>query len=398
MKKVLLLGLLALLHVYGGLAQDDMRPTIAMLRYGGPSGDPTFVEVRIISMLENYGYISAEEAAVLNERRDLEGENINVFWGDAGWDIPTANLMVEKALDQGADVLVTVTTPAARAAVNLTLDLDDPPLVLASSVLYPYPAGLADASCIKPDHVIGAVVEVPVERLFELLLAQQPAVQTIGVLAGATETSGSEGVAAIVEQAEAHGIRAEVATIISNSDAQLAAEGLMSKGIEALLTFWDILISHNMTSFNEIALDNGIPVYIPSLPAILTGATFSAGYLHDNEEATGVARLLASYLAGELDPTTTGLLELRGAGSGVNLDALASLEMTAAPQLLEEADFVVRDGELEFSQRYLDALIAGGVDFGVERDSDLDRALVASLQCTPEMIAEQQAALDAAGE
>ena len=396
MKKLPLLGLLALLLVYGALAQDDTRPTIAMLRFGGPAGNPTFVEVRIISMLESYGYISAEEAAVLGERGDLEGENINVYWGDAGWDFANASLMVETALDQEADVLVTITTPAARAAVNLTLDLDDPPLVLSSSLLYPYSAGIAGHSCIKPDHLIGAVVEVPVERLFSLLLAQQPAVQTIGVLAGATEISGSEGAAAIVELAEAHGISAEVATIITQSDALHAAEGLMNKDIEALVTSWDVQISHNMIRINEIAENYGIPVYIPSLPAALNGATFSAGFLYDDKEATGVARLLAGYLAGELDPATTGLLELRGPGTGVNLDALAHLGMTAAPELLEEADMIVRDGTAEFSERYLDALIAGNASLGVDKDREADAALFASLRCTEDMIAEQQAELDAA--
>ena len=398
MKKLPLLGLLALLLVYGALAQDDTRPTIAMLRFGGPAGNPTFVEVRIISMLESYGYISAEEAAVLGERGDLEGENINVYWGDAGWDFANASLMVETALDQEADVLVTITTPAARAAVNLTLDLDDPPLVLSSSLLYPYSAGIAGHSCIKPDHLIGAVVKVPVERLFSLLLAQQPAVQTIGVLAGATEISGSEGAAAIVELAEAHGISAEVATIITQSDALHAAEGLMNKDIEALVTSWDVQISHNMIRINEIAENYGIPVYIPSLPAALNGATFSAGFLYDDKEATGVARLLAGYLAGELDPATTGLLELRGPGTGVNLDALAHLGMTAAPELLEEADMIVRDGTAEFSERYLDALIAGNASLGVDKDREADAALFASLRCTEDMIAEQQAELDAAGE
>ena len=398
MKKLLLFGLLLLLLAPGALAQDDMQPTIAMLRYGGPAGSPTFVEVRIISMLENYGYISAEEAATLLERRDLEGENITVHWGDAGWDIPTANLMVEKALDQGADILVTITTPVARAAVNATLNTDDPPLVLSSALWYPYAAGIADASCIKPEHLIGAVVEVPVEKLFSLLMTQQPGVESIGILSSAAEISGSEGAAALVALAAEHEIRAEVATILSQADAQLAAEGLMSKGVEAVLTSWDIPISHNMASIIEIAANEGIPVYVPALPTVLGGATFSAGYLSDDTEATSVARLLASYLAGELDPATTSLLELGGPGTGVNLDSLTALGMAASPRLLLEADLIISGGAPGFSARYLESLMAGATAVPVANDSEADAALVASLQCTDEMIAEQQAALDAASE
>ena len=398
MRRFLLLFLLTLLLAAAASAQEEMPKTIAVLRYGGPAGDPIFVEKRIIAMLESYGYISGEEAAILNERRDLDGERVNLYWGDAGWDIPAANLMVERALDQEADVIVTVTTPVSRAAINLTLDMDDPPVVIASSVLYPYPAGIAQASCLKPDHLIGVVLDVPMELLFRLLLTQQPDIERIGILAGATEISGSEGASALAALAQAHALSADAATIISQSDAILAAEGLMSKDIEALITSWDVLISHNMRSIMDIAQGEGLPVYIPSLPAVVSGAAVSAGNLRDDEEATGVARLLALYLGGDLDPATTGLLELREAGTAVNQDALAALGMTAAPELLAEADLVITDGEHNLSQRYLDALVDGAVGLGVEENSEIDAALNASLQCTDEIIAEQQAALDAAGE
>ena len=78
-------------------------------------------------MFEAYGLINMDERALLEDEQDLVGENINVYWADAGSDLPTANIMVEQALDRGADVLLTFSTPVSAIAAGATQDMDDPP-------------------------------------------------------------------------------------------------------------------------------------------------------------------------------------------------------------------------------------------------------------------------------
>ena len=150
---------------------------------------------------------------------------------------------------------------------------------------------------------------------------------------------------------------------------------------------------HHITS---AAIEAGVPVYVPALPLLFVEAAFTAGYLDDYEEAHSIARLLASYLAGELDPAATGILELRGPGTGVNIDVLEKLSMTAAPEVLEAADFVLGGGSIQLSERYEQSLALGDTQVEVVQDSETDALVVANLHCTPEMIAEQRAALDAA--
>ena len=122
-----------LLILFPVTAQDDAPPTIAILRLGSlVSLDIT--EGAILDLLESYGFISAEENRILEERRNHQGESINIVWGDAGFDLPTVNFMVEHALDHEVDVLVTLNAPVALVAVNATLDMEDPPVVLFTSV------------------------------------------------------------------------------------------------------------------------------------------------------------------------------------------------------------------------------------------------------------------------
>ena len=106
------------------------------MRFGAlPSLDIT--EGAVLDLLESYGYLTPEENRILEERRNHQGENVNIIWGDAGFDYPTISIMVEDALDQGADVLVTLGTPVTLVAVNTTLGMDDPPAVLFTSVHNP---------------------------------------------------------------------------------------------------------------------------------------------------------------------------------------------------------------------------------------------------------------------
>ena len=105
--------------------------------------------------------ISTEERAVLDRGEDLFGENMDVLWRNAGSDTPTANLMVEDALDRGVDAMLVVSTQVTQIAVNATRELEDPPAIMFSLVGSPYFAGIADAPCIKPDHVGGSQYHLP---------------------------------------------------------------------------------------------------------------------------------------------------------------------------------------------------------------------------------------------
>ena len=124
---LLLIAILALSLSPALSAQDDEKPTIGILSLGYHSNILLSVK-GTLDMLQAYGYIDQEERAVLDQRQNIEGERINIFWGDAAFDFGFANLMVRDALDRDPDALITITTPVTQIAANATLDMDDPPL------------------------------------------------------------------------------------------------------------------------------------------------------------------------------------------------------------------------------------------------------------------------------
>ena len=171
----------------------------------------------------------------MRNRQDLEGENINIIWGSANFDLPTAELMLYSVLDQEPDVLVTVTTTITQLALNATSDLEDPPVVLFTSVYNPYEAGIVTSSCIKPDHVAGSISAAPYEDVMSLLMAQNPEIESIGTIFNLSESAGVIGAKEITRIGEDLGLRVLANSVVDLSEVNLAAVGLISKGIDAFV-------------------------------------------------------------------------------------------------------------------------------------------------------------------
>ncbi len=386
-----------LLILFPVTAQDDAPPTIAILRLGSlVSLDIT--EGAILDLLESYGFISAEENRILEERRNHQGESINIVWGDAGFDLPTVNFMVEHALDHEVDVLVTLNAPVALVAVNATLDMEDPPVVLFTSVSNPYESGIAAASCIKPDHVTGSESLTSYEYVLSFLRLQDPDLTRVGTVYATTIASGAFGAQRIAELAQEMDISVVEAGITSMSELRAATERVVERGAEALVLPIDYLTTAGLPIIVTIANENGVPVFHPSMGAIYYGATIGAGFSLYYEQGVNVGRMLTAHLSGDLDVATTGINVSSGNLLGVNLDSanLQGVEVSSA--IMQEADVVLSGGQpVRVSPQAMQAIRRRGVVVPLEDRQDEDTAFLEALRCTPEMIAEQQAELDIAG-
>ena len=380
------------------LAQPAEVPTVALLSFGATAQHLSATEESILRTLQGYGFINAEEFGAAAARRDVVGEKLRVIVSDANWELDRLNLMVESAIDQDADVLVAFTTPVAQAALNTTLDMDNPPIVLFVSVYFPFEAGLARSPCIKPDHVTGSQIIPPYDELLSLLKMQSPGATVVGTLNSSDEITGVLGAQVLAKQAKDMGLELVQSAVRQPVNFRIAIDGLVSKGVEALIMPIDSTTSHGLPIIAASAKDHGIPVYFPSLGAISTGAMISAGYTGQFEQGINIGRMLTAFLRGDLDIASTAIDAIGGAASGVNLDTASALEIEIKPEIVESADFVIEGGVARFSTRLEAASAEISQLRAVDRSQAGDQAYLDSLQCTPEMIAEEQAELDAAEE
>ncbi len=392
-RKTLLIAVtLALLLTPAALAQDMENPTIAILRYGRTTLN-NLTKKGILDMLEAYQFINADERALLHEEEDLEGERINIFWGDAGMDLPTANIMVENALDRGADILLTLHTPLTQVTANLTLDLDKPPLIIFSIVSAPYTAGIADAPCIKQGNITGTQAQVPYDQFLPLARLQDPDISTVGIMVNAAEPNSVFGVAEITKYAEALGITVKVAPIANLSDVPVATESLLDSGVEALLVSFSTVEYRGLSAVLELATEYGVITIGNTVGRVNQGAHIGAGFEDFYREGVVVGRMLTAHLEGSMDVAALSINALPSFGVALNLDAAAEAGIQFSDELLALADYVIESGEST-----QDLTPPSLPDMPLEERREADLAFLATLECTPERIAEQQAELQNAEE
>lgn len=388
---LMLLSLILLLLGVPAFAQDDGKPAVAILRYRNTTGFQLAGKA-FLDMMEAYGFISEEERAVLDAGEELDGERINVFWGDAGGDLPTANLLVEQALDRGATILVTQSTPVTQIAVGLTNDMEKPVPVVFSIVGAPYSAGIARASCIKPDHVAGTKVQIPRDQIVALVAVQDPDADTIGVLVNAAEANSVNNANLIERHGEALGFAVERMPIASAADLPVAVGTLVDKEVDALF-ITGYTDSAGLPAILGPALEAGVPVIGLSPVLAMRGATIGAGFNGAYVEGVVAARMIANYLNGDVDLSTIAINEIPQLTIALNLDSAAERGFEFSEEMLARADFVIQNGE---STEDTTPPALPDISFDELRAADLE--FLASLECTPAMIAEQQAALDATSE
>ena len=390
----LLLGLLisALLVIAPALTQDEDNPTIAFLRYRA-AGTEDIAKPGVWDVLQAHDLISPSERALLDENLDLNGERINVYWMDAASDITNINAMVEKTLDRGADILLTFSTPVTQITANITKEMDDPPVLLFAIVSAPYSAGIAESPCIKMPHISGTHLTIPYEQYVGLSKVQSPDIQTIGTIVDPAQTQSVYGVSQITQFAEALGLNVEVASIASAADLPQATASLADKGAEMVMIGAGYTESRGIPAVLGVAKDFGIPVFGVSPRMIHHGAMVGAGFDDFYGEGVTVGRMIAAYIDGTLDISTTGISTRINLGVAVNLDTAEEFGITVADSILDAAVMVIEGGELNVLSEPPSL-----PEMTLEERKAEDAAFLAELECTPERIAEEQAALDAAEE
>ena len=391
MFKKMILGLfVVLLLAPAAMAQDDGKPTIAFLRYRA-TGTEDITKPGIWDVLGAHELISPSERELLDEDLDLNGEHINVFWLDAASDVTNINAMVEKALDRGADILLTFSTPVTQITANITKEMDDPPILLFAIVSAPYSAGIADSPCIKMPHVTGTHMSIPYEQYVALSKVQLPDIQTIGTIVDPAQTQSVYGVSQITRFAEALGLTVEVASIASSADLPQATATLADKGVEMLMIGAGYTESRGIPAILGVAQDYGIPVFGVSPRMIYHGAVVGAGFDDFYGEGVTVGRMIAAHIDGTLDISATAISSRVDIGVAVNLDTAEEFGITVADDILDSAVMVIEGEELTVLSQPPSL-----PEMSLEERKAADAAFLAELECSPERIAEEEASPDMA--
>ena len=260
--------------------------------------------------------------ARLAEIESEQGITINVKYDNCNADANVMNQIIANFAADNVDLMVGVATPVAMAMQSATEDSKTP--VVCAAVSDPVGAGLV-ASLEEPgSNVTGSSDNLDTNSVMNLIFAQNPDAKKIGLLYDVGQDSST----AAIEHAKAYlddkGVEYVERTATTAKEVALAAQALVSDGVDAVFTPTDNTIMKAELAIYETFADAGIPHYTGADSFALNGAFLGYGVDYANL-GRETADMIASILTEGKDPATTPVFSFDNGTATVNTEICEKL-------------------------------------------------------------------------
>ena len=260
--------------------------------------------------------------ARLAEIESEQGITINVKYDNCNADTNVMNQIIANFAADNVDLMVGVATPVAMAMQSATEDSKTP--VVFAAVSDPVGAGLV-ASLEEPgSNVTGSSDNLDTNSVMNLIFAQNPDAKKIGLLYDVGQDSST----AAIEHAKAYlddkGVEYVERTATTAEEVALAAQALVSDGVDAVFTPTDNTIMKAELAIYETFADAGIPHYTGADSFALNGAFLGYGVDYANL-GRETADMIASILTEGKDPATTPVITFDNGTATVNTEICEKL-------------------------------------------------------------------------
>lgn len=260
--------------------------------------------------------------ARLAEIESEQGITIKVKYDNCNADANVMNQIIANFAADNVDLMVGVATPVAMAMQSATEDSKTP--VVFAAVSDPVGAGLV-ASLEEPgSNVTGSSDNLDTNSVMNLIFAQNPDAKKIGLLYDVGQDSST----AAIEHAKAYlddkGVEYVERTATTAEEVALAAQALVSDGVDAVFTPTDNTIMKAELAIYETFADAGIPHYTGADSFALNGAFLGYGVDYANL-GRETADMIASILTEGKDPATTPVITFDNGTATVNTEICEKL-------------------------------------------------------------------------
>lgn len=260
--------------------------------------------------------------ARLAEIESEQGITINVKYDNCNADANVMNQIIANFAADNVDLMVGVATPVAMAMQSATEDSKTP--VVFAAVSDPVGAGLVVSLEEPGSNVTGSSDNLDTNSVMNLIFAQNPDAKKIGLLYDVGQDSST----AAIEHAKAYlddkGVEYVERTATTAEEVALAAQALVSDGVDAVFTPTDNTIMKAELAIYETFADAGIPHYTGADSFALNGAFLGYGVDYANL-GRETADMIASILTEGKDPATTPVITFDNGTATVNTEICEKL-------------------------------------------------------------------------
>jgi len=217
----------------------------------------------------------------IQTRLDERGAELDIhfeyekYYQNGQGDPSVINQCIADLLADEVDIIIPIATPVAIAAQTATEDLDIP--VVFSAVSDPVSAGLVESLDAPGGNITGTSDYLDTNAIMELIFAADPDCDKVGLLYDAGQDSSTAAIASAKEYLNAKGVAFVEKNGSTTDEILLAAEALVSEGVDAVFTPTDNTVMKAELTIYEVFAEAKIPHYGGADSFALNGAFCSYG-------------------------------------------------------------------------------------------------------------------------
>ena len=217
------------------------------------------------------------QLAVIGEEK---GVTFEISEDNCNTDANVMNQIIANFIADKVDLMVGVATPVAMGMQAATEDNGIP--VVFAAVSDPVGAGLVDTLEAPGANLTGTSDYLDTNAVMNLIFAADPEADLIGLLYNVGEDSSTAPIAAAKAYLDEKGVKYVERTGTTVDEVMLAAEALVSDGVDAVFTPTDNTIMTAELAIYETFVEAGIPHYTGADSFALNGAFLGYGVDYAN--------------------------------------------------------------------------------------------------------------------
>lgn len=258
-----------------------------------------------VGILQYTSHSSLDEIAAaiqseLEQQAQAAGVTISVELKNGQGDAATINDICKMFVSDGVDLIIPIATPAATAAAAAVQGTDIP--LVYSAVTDPVEAQLAQSMEAPGENMTGTSDYIDTAKILDLVLANNPDTKTLGLIYNLGETNSATTIEDLRPVLEEKGIQAVESTVTTPGEVQMAAQNLISQGVDAIFVPIDNTVASAMSVLADEAIKGGVPVYTAADSMVRDGGLATTG-VNYTKLGELTAQMAVQVLQGE-DPAT----------------------------------------------------------------------------------------------
>lgn len=235
------------------------------------------IKIGVIQLVEHSALDANYKGFVdgLAEAGYVDGQNIKIDYHNAQGEQVNCVTIAEKLINDRANLIFAIATPAAQAVANLTKDIP----VLISSVTDPESAKLVQKNTAPGGNVTGTSDLTPCAAQIELLKKIVPNAKTVGMLYCSSEQNSYFQVGLAKAACDKLGLKYIDGTVSNANEIQQVVTNLCGK-VDVIYSPTDNMIAAGMPLVSQVANEKKIPVICGEEGMVQAGglATYGINY------------------------------------------------------------------------------------------------------------------------